>query len=126
MKTALQTKLASLVPSIDIQTHWRLDDFCGSIHDEVEGMESERAEDWQAWASEVRVSLIHKGEIKTFSDYLGGTWERIWDNPWESNPDISGYESDMTVNALSQARDFCFDLKETALLEQIETAIASL
>jgi hypothetical protein len=33
---------------------------------------------------------------------LGGTWEKAGDIPEESNPDISGYEPQMTIEALEE------------------------
>lgn len=126
MKTDLQKRLETKAPSISIQTFWTIDETAGSIHDDCEGMEGEKAEDWQAWTSEVRVTLIHLGNVRTFSEFLGMTWERVWDNPWETNPDISGHELDMTREALSQALAFAECVNHSGLVAEIETALASL
>lgn len=65
-------------------------------------MEDENPEDWQAWQSEIEVSAIKNGELVTTSAYIGGTWEKAGDRPEESNPDISGYEPQMTQEALEE------------------------
>lgn len=65
-------------------------------------MEDEDPDDWQAWQSEVSASAIINGEEVSASAYLGGTWEKATDHPETSNPDISGYEPDMTAEALGE------------------------
>lgn len=102
MKTKLQTALATLAPSISIKTTWTHDPDCRDIRKHCDGMDDENPEDWQAWQSEVSASAIVNGELVSSSAYLGGTWEKAGDNPHESNPDISGYESDMTAEALTE------------------------
>lgn len=104
MKTKLQTALAAIAPSICIVTLWEHDpDSCFDDHGMTEPggcFEGENPDDWQAWQSEVRATAIIAGEEITGEDYLGGTWERAGDNPAQSNPEISGYENQMTQEAL--------------------------
>jgi len=102
MKTKLQATLATIAPSISIQTEWSHDSDLRDIRKDCDGMDDENPEDWQAWQSEVSASAIVNGEIVSASAYLGGTWEKAGDNPYESNPDISGYESGMTAEALTE------------------------
>jgi len=100
MKTKLQQTLAKIAPSLNIETDWSHDLDCSDIRKECDGFDDENPEDWQAWKSEIKVSAIVEGEIVTASAYLGGTWEKAGDLPEETNPDISGYEPQMTVEAL--------------------------
>ena len=102
MKTELQKKLAKTSPSIAISTLWEHDHDLHDIRKDCDGMDDENPEDWQAWQSEVRAMVIHEGEELTGSAYLGGTWEKAEDHPETSNPDISGYEPQMTVEALEE------------------------
>jgi hypothetical protein len=101
MKTELQKKLAKAAPSIAIVTLWEHDHDHHDIRKDCDGMDDENPEDWQAWQSEVKATAIHEGIKVTASVYLGGTWEKAGDNPHESNPDISGYEPQMTAEALN-------------------------
>jgi hypothetical protein len=107
MKTPLQLALATIAPSISIRTIW---EHMHDIREDCEGFDGEDPNDWQAWQSEVRATTIHKGEEITGSAYLGGTWEKAGDNPAESNPDISGYENQMTVEALEDLPELSEDL----------------
>lgn len=102
MKTELQKQLAKIAPSICIQTLWEHDHDCRDIRDDCDGFDDEDPDDWQAWQSEVRATCIHEGEEITGSAYLGGTWEKAGDHPETSNPEISGYEHQMTVEALDE------------------------
>jgi len=102
MKTKLQATLATIAPSISIQTEWSHDSDLRDIRKDCDGMDDENPEGWQAWQSEVSASAIVNGEIVSASAYLGGTWEKAGDNPHESNPDISGYEPQMTAEALTE------------------------
>lgn len=103
MKTKLQTALAALAPSISIRTLWEYDDNPEDTFGEPGWWnENESPEDWQAWQSEIRATTVHEGEEVTGSAYLGGTWEKAGDDPAESNPEISGYELQMTVEALEE------------------------
>ncbi len=102
MKTELQKRLATVAPSISIRTIWSYDPDLRDIRKDCDGMEDENPEDWQAWQSEIEVSAIKNGELMKTSAYLGGTWEKAGDLPEESNPDISGYEPQMTQEALEE------------------------
>jgi hypothetical protein len=102
MKTELQKQLAKISPSICIQTLWEHDHDCRDIRKDCDGFDDEDPDDWQAWQSEVRATCIHEGEEITGSAYLGGTWEKAGDHPEASNPEISGYEHQMTVEALEE------------------------
>jgi hypothetical protein len=101
-KTDLQKKLATIAPYVSIRTIWEHDEECRDIRKECDGMDDEDPNDWQAWQSEVRATVIQEGEEVSASAYLGGTWEKAGDTPEESNPDISGYEPDMTREALEE------------------------
>jgi hypothetical protein len=46
--------------------------------------------------------VIQGGEEDSAFASLGGPWEKAGDLPEESNPDISGYEPDMTREALEE------------------------
>ena len=109
MKTALQLALAAVAPSVSIVTLWEHDP--DSRFSELTGpgycFEDEDPDDWTPWQSEIRATAILEGEEITGSGYLGGTWEKARDNPVESNPEISGYENQMTVEALEELRDRC-------------------
>ena len=107
MKTKLQHELATVAPSIFIRTIWEPDPYCTDIRKECDGMDDENPDDWQAWQSEIRATAIHNGDEIRGSDYLGGTWEKAGDVPEESNPDVSGYEPDMTIRALEELRHLC-------------------
>lgn len=122
MKTLLQQKLATVAPYISIQTIWSPDPDMRDIRQDCEGMDDENPEDWQAWQSEIRATAILNGEEVSSSDYLGGTWERAGDVPEESNPEISGYEAQMTSEALGGllplvASDSILTAQITAALE---------
>jgi len=104
MKTSLQSRLATIAPSIAIMTVWDTDPDAYSEWKELSAkgncMEGESVEDWECWQSEVRATAIVEGRQVEGSAFLGGTWEKRDSKPWASNPDISGYESQMTVEAL--------------------------
>jgi hypothetical protein len=102
MKTALQKHLAQFAPSVSIVTIWEHDPDLHDIRQDCDGFDDENPEDWQAWQSEIRATAICEGEEITGSAYLGGTWEKAEDSPAESNPDISGYERQMTAEALTE------------------------
>lgn len=123
MKTELQKTLAKIAPSICINTHWSHDHDLRDIRKDCDGMEDEDPNDWQAWQSEVRASAIVEGMEASGSAYLGGTWEKAGDVPEEreSNHTISGYENQMTVEALEELKNNIWDI---AALDQIESAIA--
>jgi hypothetical protein len=121
MKTKLQIALASIAPQVWIRTLWEHDPDHQDIRKDCEGMDGENPHDWQAWASEVRASACTRGELKNGSAYLGGTWEKAEDIPAESNPDISGYEIQMTIEALAELCRKLGDF-DPPLLEQIAAA----
>jgi hypothetical protein len=107
MKTPLQKELAGICPSISIVTIWEHDPDCEREFKQLSRNPGdcfcgEDRDDWQPWQSEVCATAIIAAEQVTGSAYLGGTWEKYGDNPSESNPDISGYEPQMTVEALEE------------------------
>lgn len=104
MKSELQKRLAAIAPSILVETIWEIDDDCGPISEECCGFSPDDDDDWTAWQSETRASTIIDGELVSGSDYLGGTFERAGDDPQASNPTISGYEDQKTVEALRELR----------------------
>ena len=100
--TNLQTQLSKICPSVLIETKWDIDETMGDIRNHCDGMDDVDPDDWTAWSSEIRASAIVKGVAKHGSYHLGGTWEKAGDVPWKSNPDISGYEHQMTMAALEE------------------------
>ena len=122
MKTELQKALSKIAPSVCIQTIWNHDPDLYDIRQDCDGFDDEDPDDWQAWQSEVRASAIADGEEISGSAYLGGTWEKAEDNPEESNPEISGYERQMTVEALEELSK-ALPSDSYALQEQIKTAL---
>lgn len=102
MKTKLQKSLAKIAPYIAITTIWEIDRDCGPISRECDGFEPSEDYKWTPWQSNVRAVAIVNGEELEGNAYLGGTWEKAGDLPEESNPDISGYELGMTVEALRE------------------------
>lgn len=125
MKTKLQTALATIAPSIAIRTIWKHDtNEDDSIFSEGWALHGENPDDWQAWQSEVRATAIVNGEEVTGSAYLGGTWEKAGDGPATSNPEISGYENQMTVEALEDLSGKILGTWATVTLKQIVEAQA--
>jgi hypothetical protein len=98
MKTKLQKALAAIAPSICIQTIWEHDPDARF----PDSMMDENPDKWNPWQSEVRASAIVAGEEITGSEHFGETWELSGDDPATSNPDISGYENQMTREALEE------------------------
>ena len=121
MKTELQKALSKIAPSIRVQTIWNHDPDLYDIRQDCDGFDDEDPDDWQAWQSEVRASAIADGEEISGSAYLGGTWEKAEDIPEESNPEISGYERQMTEEALEDLLP-----QAPALADQINAALAYL
>lgn len=119
MKTELQKQLAKIAPSISISTLWEHDPDCGPISKDCDGFDASEDEEWQAWQSEIRCTAIVEGEAIEGNAYLGGTWEKAGDSPEVSNPDISGYEPQMTVEALEELQH---QVEEETLLAQIAAA----
>jgi hypothetical protein len=104
MKTQLQKTLAAIAPSVSVQTLWAPDPDAGTISQNCDGFTRKDDNDWQAWQSEVRATTIIDGKEVTGSAHLGGTFERAVDLPEYSNPAISGYEPQMTEEALTELR----------------------
>jgi len=129
MKSELQKKLALVAPAVHIETIWEHDpDERWSDPLNKDWTEGEDPDDWQAWQSEVRATAIHQGELLTGSGYLGGTWEKFGDNPYKTNPEISGYESQKTEEALGELLDQLKgndDSLSAFLLKQINDAITT-
>ena len=121
MKSKLQKDLAEICPSVTIETAWSHDD---DIHPDIrkdcDGMDDEDPADWQCWQSQVSATAVVDGCTITGSDYLGGTWERAGDYPWETSSEISGYEASMTVSALE---DLLAAIDDPELTEEISAAI---
>lgn len=130
MQTELQKTLAKIAPNIFIQTIWDHDPDHHDIREDCDGFDDENPEDWQAWQSEIRAACICEGREITGSTYLGGTWEKAGDNPALSNPEISGYERQMTEEALKELLNEMpivgIDGNATPLRAQIDKAIAHL
>ncbi len=126
MKTELQKQLAKIAPSICIETLWEHDHDCRDIRKDCDGFDDENPDDWQAWQSEVRATCIHEGEEITGSAYLGGTWEKAGDHPETSNPEISGYEHQMTVEALDELAKELPIVSASRLQAEITAALAFL
>jgi len=103
MKTKLQLQLTAIAPLVDVHTLWSRDyddKWDGPYNkDWTEGL---NAKDWKCWQSELRASIVKNGELVSGSAYLGGTWEKAGDKPHISNPEISGYEPQMTEEALEE------------------------
>jgi len=119
MKTKLQTQLASIATSISIRTLWSHDKDSGPISKECCGFDASEDDEWKAWNSEIRATAIIDGNEVSGSAHLGGTWEKYGENPSVSNPEISGYEPQMTVEALNDLRIYC----DPKTIRQIDKAI---
>ena len=102
MKSPLHTTLQTLAPSINIATHWSLDEFADRMSDACDGFDPAENDNWTAWLSEVRATAVLAGDMIQGTDYIGGTYERIGDDPSISNPEISGYESGMVYTAVTE------------------------
>ncbi len=122
MKTQLQQEIAKIAPYISINTYWSHDEDCGPISKDCCGFEESEDDEWQAWQSNVKAYAVINGEDVEGNAYLGGTWEKADILPEESNPDISGYEPQMTVEALKELAGKIED--EEILQTQIAAAIA--
>ena len=120
MKTELQKALSKIAPHVYIRTIWEYDCDMIDIRKHCCGMDDEDPSDWQAWQSNVQAVAIIEGEEIEGNAYLGGTWEKASDVPEESNPEISGYERQMTVEAL---RELGEQITEPIIASQIINAI---
>ena len=124
MKTELQKRLALVAPSISIVTRWEHDPDSGPVSKECDGFTAEEDDDWQAWQSEICATAILESEEISGSAYLGGTFEKAGDSPAESNPEISGYENQMTAEALRGLRGALGGLSAPpALFKEISEAL---
>lgn len=122
MKTKLQQELARIAPYIAISTTWSHDEDCGPISKECCGFDESEDDEWQAWNSNICCTAIVEGREFEGNAYLGGTWEKAGDDPSVSNPDISGYEAQMTVEALEELAAVASE--DELITGQIEAAIA--
>lgn len=120
MKTKLQLQLTSIAPSISIETFWSHDDDSGPISKECDGFDPSEDDEWQAWNSEIKATAIIDGNKVSGSAYLGGTWEKQGEHPSVSNPEISGYEPQMTEEALDDLKVYC----DAKTIRQIDKAIS--
>jgi len=120
MKTELQKFLATIIPNIAIRTIWEHDPDSGPISKECDASEDD---DCQAWRSEVRATCIKNGEEIHGSAYLCGTFEKYGDAPEESNPTISGYEPQMTAEALEELKR---QIEDACTVNAIAAAIAAI
>lgn len=123
-KTTLQQALAKIAPYVSIHTHWEHDHDSGPISKECDGFSEDEDDGWQAWQSEITATAVIDGEDKTGRAYLGGTFEKVDDLPEESNPEISGYENQMTQEALQELRGQVES--DDLLTGQIDAALAYL
>lgn len=106
MSTQLQRNLFRIAPRLTIETLWDPDqDGPRDIRRDCCGFEDENPLDWQAWQSEIKVEVELEDEKLSSSTYLGGIWERVENDPWKSNSDISGYELQMTEEALVELKE---------------------
>jgi len=126
MKTELQKQLAKIAPSICIQTLWEHDPFSGPISKDCAGFSPKDDHKWQAWQSEICATCIYDGEEITGSAHLGGTYELCGDGPAISNPEISGYENQMTVEALEELAKELPIVSARSLQDQIRAALSFL
>jgi hypothetical protein len=101
MRTDLQRALGGICGNIRIHTIWSPDPECRDIRQDCDGFENENPEDWTAWQVQIIASAIEEGIELAGAQYMGGIWERAGDDPRYSNPDISGYEAGMTIDALA-------------------------
>jgi hypothetical protein len=106
MQSPLQKKLAEIAPNIAIETIWDHDPYMPwDIEDP-----SLNPDDFMAWQVEVRASAIHKGQMVSESAYLGGCWEEVGKAPKDFDPEINGYERQMTIEALHELLGFVKDV----------------
>ena len=123
MRTTLQKELAQIAPNICIKTVWCHDiSMHPDIRKDCDGFDDENPDDWQCWQSEVIASTIQCGLEVQGNACMGGTWHRVEDSPWIINPDISGYERDMTLEALTELSDIT-SIMDRGTRAQIDKAI---
>jgi hypothetical protein len=97
MKTELQKKLAKIAPSVCIKTVWSHDPDRG----EYDGHDDIRPDGWDAWNADITATVILCGEEVVGKAGMGGVWQAPEDLPWLKNADVSGYEAQMTEEALT-------------------------
>jgi hypothetical protein len=119
MKTKLQLQLAIIAPSICIETIWSHDDDSGPISKDCDGFDPSEDDEWQCWQSEIKATVIVDGNEVSGSAHLCGTWEKRGEHPSSSNTEISGYEPQMTEEALDDLRIYC----DASIIKQIDKAI---
>lgn len=113
-------QLAKVAPYISISTLWEHDIVCGPISKDCDGFTPDQDDDWQAWRSNICCTAIVEGHEFEGNAYLGGTWEKVGDLPEVSNPDISGYEAQMTVEALEELYS---KTEDETIQKQVDAAI---
>jgi hypothetical protein len=103
-KKEIISLLERSTPFVSIETIWEHDDDCkwGIESDELD------EDDFQAWQSEVRATLIDQGKMYSGSGYLGGTWIKYGESPEQHDPDIGGFFQQKCVEALEDlCKQFC-------------------
>lgn len=106
IKAELSAKINRLFPSLLLETHWEPDDSQnGEIFRIGGALYGEQRDDWQAWQSEVRATVIFNGAELSGNAFLGGTWQKYGDAPETVNPDISGYWKQMAGDALAELEE---------------------
>lgn len=125
MQTELQKDLAKIAPNISIRTIWEEDPDSWSEWRDLSKpgncFENESRDDWQPWQSEIRATAICDGREISGSAYLGSTWEKAGDNPAVSNPEISGYERQMTEEALRElGEQFTDEMLSTQIINALK------
>lgn len=109
MQSPLQKQLATIAPNIAIETIWERDEYMTwDIEDD-----SLNPDDFQAWQVEVRASAIINGEMVSESAYLGGCWQKVGKLPSDFDPEIDGYERQMTMEALEELLGFVIGARDT-------------
>ena len=92
---------ANHCPFLNLRTYWSVDpDPDLSIFDIGCGLGGENPETWECFDTEVRASVIFEGNLVHGSAFMGGTWEKLENDPEENNPLISGYYPQMVWEAL--------------------------
>ncbi len=118
MKTTLQKKLAKIAPSICIKTTWSPDPNRG----EHDGRDDVRPDGWEAWNADITATIIVYGEEVVGRAGMGGVWQAPEDLPEIKNPDVSGYEAQMTQEALAELL-WTVSIVDRVLRNQIHSAI---
>lgn len=102
--TPLKNILRRIAPNVAVHTCWSIDPDCEREFREMAQpgrcFDGESRDDWTPWEAEIKVIAIVDSEQVTCSSHMGGIWEKEGDEPQVSNPQVSGYENQMTVAAL--------------------------